>query len=117
MEIVNSPELLWSSDDEANWNTFLRTTSGSRLISKMLERAPTLLGKGDTNEILIRNGELRGFQQAVVALMELTHAAPVVTELPPEYPPLDDHSKWPKPTVDEFTIVPKPEPETTPEPQ
>ena len=88
MQLVNASELEFTSDDNENWAAFLRSKTGQRLIPKLAEAAPRLLAKGDTNEILIANGALLGFQTAVQALLDLTH----VPEPPPAvfdpYPPL-----------------------------
>lgn len=94
MEILAN-ELDWAQTDAEKWDAFLRTETGKRLIPKLVESAPTLLGTGDTNAILIRTGEFRGFQAAAQQLLTLTRvtpaeAAPVVNE----YPPLEDDKAW-----------------------
>lgn len=95
MELVNASELEFTSDDNLNWAAFLRTQTGQRLIPKLAESAPRLLAKGETNEILVANGALLGFQAAVQALLDLTS----IPQAPPQpinpYPPLDDDSAWP----------------------
>lgn len=94
MEITDRA-LPWTSDDEAKWNAFLETLTGKRLVPKLAERMPTLLANGDTNSILIRNGETRGFQMAIAGLFELTHAQPLPVESEtPAYPSLTDDKFW-----------------------
>lgn len=87
--------LEFDSIDKFAWKTFLATRAGLRLIPKVAEHAPQLLGAGDTNAILIKSGELRGFQLAIQSLLAL--AQPPPKEAPPEriaYPALDDDAQW-----------------------
>jgi hypothetical protein len=94
MEITRD-ELSWTSDDEANWATFLTTKTGSRLIPKLAERAPALLDGADVNMTLVRNGEFRGFQLSMSALLDLSHSQPVPQDtIATTYPDLTDDSKW-----------------------
>lgn len=93
MEIVKQVE--WDSLDFFALKTFLATRAGLRLIPRICESIPALLGKGESNEILIRSGELRGFQLAIQTLLSL--AEPPPKEAPPErtaYPPLDADDQW-----------------------
>lgn len=93
MEITT--ELLpWSSDDEAHWNSFLLTETGKRLLPKLAEKVPALLDGGEINRLLVRSGEVRGFQLAISSLLDLTHSPPLPTKEPMAYPPLDDDSHW-----------------------
>lgn len=87
--------LEFDSDDRSKWKNFLSTRAGLRLIPKCAEHAPQLLGKGESNEILIRSGELRGFQIAIQSLLSL--AEPPAPDAPPErtaWPDLMDDSAW-----------------------
>lgn len=90
MEITREP-LEWSSDDTAIWANFLNTQTGRRLIPRLAELAPRLLGSGETNAILVRNGELLGFQSAIQSLLELStvNQAPPTTTISNEWIPLD----------------------------
>lgn len=94
MHEVTTESLPWSSNDEFNWNSFLQTETGKRLIPKLAERLPALLDGGDVNRILIRSGDNRGFQQAIIGLLELSHSmpAPPISEF--SHPDLEDDSKW-----------------------
>lgn len=87
--------LEFDSIDKFAWKTFLATRAGLRLIPKVAESLPALLRKGETNDILIRSGEVTGFQLALQALLAL--AQPPPKEAPPErvaYPALDDDAQW-----------------------
>jgi hypothetical protein len=94
MTITNSsPE--WDGADAANLRTFLATPSGARVFAKIQEVVPALLGKGDTNEVLIRNGEVRGCAILLTQLFSMANP-PVEPEETPstEYPALDDDTAW-----------------------
>lgn len=85
MQVINANEILFTPDDAANWALFLNTTTGQRLIPKVVEIAPRLLSKGDTNELLINHGSVLGFSGAVQALLDLS----IAKEAPP--PPRPDN--------------------------
>ena len=94
MEIINT-QLPWSSEDIDLWRQFLNSQTGQRLLPKMLENVPSLLTGGDVNAILIRSGEVRGFQESAQALLAMTQYPPPPT--PPSsdnYPPLDRDEHW-----------------------
>lgn len=94
MQITNS-QLEWTSEDIDLWRQFLHTQTGQRLIPKLVENAPVLLDKGDTNAILIRSGELRGMQELVRVMIALTEHAPKEPQAVEEnYPDLHDDTKW-----------------------
>ena len=92
---ITTDSLPWDSDDVANWNAFLNTKTGKHLIPKVAEIVPELLGSGDINVILIRSGEVRGFQEAIRQLLALTrvNTGPVPQDLP-SYPPLENNAYW-----------------------
>lgn len=91
--IVNA-SLEFTTDDIANWRSFLDTQTGQRLLPKLAEAAPILLDGENINQTLVRNGELRGFQLALKTLLELTE----IPSLPPApieaYPALENDSAW-----------------------
>lgn len=95
MEVTASP-LDWAINDEENWLKFLGTETGRRVLGRLMEFAPVLLEKGDTNEIMIRSGELRGFQLAARALLEMAQSAPKATTSNDagNYPPPEKDSAW-----------------------
>jgi hypothetical protein len=78
MEIVAN-ELDWLATDEQNLAAFLDTPTGQRLIPKLLEQAPPLLERGERNEILIRSGKVRGYQEVATTILALAHPAPKIT--------------------------------------
>lgn len=90
-----STESFWSSEDRDNLKSFFATRTGSKLISQLAEAAPTLFASGDTNKILIRNGELLGFQSALRELLVLSLPEPMQEKEKSEYPSLLDDSAWP----------------------
>jgi len=89
MEITDTL-MPWSSDDELRWNSFLLTETGKRLLPKLAEKFPTLLDGGDVNRVLIRSGEVRGFQLAISSMLELTHSPPLPAKQIENYPSLTD---------------------------
>ena len=91
---ISNDGLEWDSIDMGALRDFLATKSGKRLIPKLAESAPVLLGSGDTNAILIRNGELRGFSQCLREFLSMTVPPPVENAPDPGYPDLGDDSKW-----------------------
>jgi hypothetical protein len=93
MDITNEA-LPWTGEDTDAFRIFLQTRTGSRLIPKILEHVPTLLSGGPVNEILIRSGEVRGFQKAAGAFLSLSSDAPIVAEPVSAYPPLEDDNAW-----------------------
>lgn len=96
MEVTNDPVEWDLQEDFEILRQFLKSRTGQRLIPRMLEELPPLLASGDVNEILIRNGEVRGWQGAVKALLGLaTSALPETPETPRgEYAAPEDDSKW-----------------------
>lgn len=93
--ITNASELEFTSIDNDNWAVFLRTQTGQRLLPKLAELAPRLLSSGDTNAVLIRNGELLGFQAALQGLLDLQNVPPQPPKSASAYPSLDDDDAWP----------------------
>jgi len=92
---LTSDSLPWDSTDIALWRQFLDTRTGARLIPKLLESVPPLLGGGDVNAILIRSGDVRGFGAAARILLSLTSEAPAPTPAAPTtYAALEDDGAW-----------------------
>lgn len=91
---ITSEELEWTSENQAIWRDFLKTVTGKRLLPKLLEAVPPLLASGDANAILIRNGEVRGFQLASRTLLELAFPPRPAENAPETYPDLFDDGKW-----------------------
>lgn len=115
MEIVASP-MDWTAFDEERWAKFLDTDTGKRLIPKLMESVPPLLEKGETNSILIRSGQVLGYQQVVQSMFALAHPAARGPEpISQEYPNLDDPRHWPKPEPEPFEVAESPQPAVNPE--
>jgi hypothetical protein len=96
--MITNDTLDWTSDDELNLRAFLATTSGKRLLPKVCESSPVNLPGGDTNDILIRSGEVRGFASAVATLLALSTRPPTaqvdVDHANITYPSLKDDAAW-----------------------
>lgn len=93
MEIIANPSD-WTQIDAENLARFLETETGKRVIPKLVEHKPELLAAGDTNRILIRNGEVRAYDLMIEALITLAHPPPPPPEQASEYPPLEDDRHW-----------------------
>lgn len=93
LEITASP-LEWATNDEENWANFLASPTGTRLIPKLMELCPPLLASGGVNEILIRSGEVRGFQLVARAIFDLTQATPKAPPDTTNYPPPENDAAW-----------------------
>ncbi len=92
--LITDDSLPWYTEDEVKWNVFLQSDTGKRLLPKVMEAAPVLLGQGDTNAILIRTGEFRGFAEAIKILLSLTHSQPLPPPPTQSLPPLEDDQAW-----------------------
>lgn len=84
----------WTTVDEERWAAFLETETGKRLLPKLAETTPALLPGGETNSILIRNGEVRAFLTVIETLLGLAHPEPPAAEHSPAYPPPEDDRYW-----------------------
>lgn len=85
----------WTQNDEEQLLKFLESAVGQRLIPRLADMAPPLLEEGDTNKILIRAGKLRGYQEALLNLIALSHSTKETpaTEVV-AYPALDNDAAW-----------------------
>ena|SRR6185295_10256186 len=93
MEII-AGSLDWTQIDAEKLSAFLDTDTGKRLIPKLVENAPALFDGGDTNKILIRAGEVRGFQAVVRELISLAHPPPPEQRQENHYPPPENDAAW-----------------------
>jgi hypothetical protein len=95
MEIV-AGLLEWTSVDEENFAKFLDSDTGRRLIPKLLEGVPLLLDRGHVNQLLIRSGEVRGWQAVAQEILRLAHPPIPVTQedVRREYVSLEDDKAW-----------------------
>jgi hypothetical protein len=93
MEITANP-VEWTSDDVANFRAFLSTQTGARLLPKVAQGFPPLMGEGDTNKILIRNGEVRGMMEAISSILALANPTAEVKSTDNNFPDLADDAAW-----------------------
>jgi hypothetical protein len=93
---ISNDSLPWNSEDVTLFRQFLKTQTGKRFLPKIVESVPPLLAKGADNEILIRSGEVRGYQLAAQSILSLSvlEGAPIPAT-PTAYPPLDDDTQHP----------------------
>ena len=87
----------WTSTEAGEWKLFLNTDTGKKLLLYLVEGEPTLLKKGDTNEILIRSGEVSQHKEVLSTLLYLTGAETnEQLDIPPSpnYPSLTDDDAW-----------------------
>lgn len=104
--------LPWTAEDTSNFRTFLLTPTGQKLFPKAVEAVPRLLPEGETNKLLIRNGEVRGFQMAFITLQNLAYP-PAKTQghSTDNYPDLLNDALWEgEKLTPEVKSAPKPPP-------
>jgi len=93
----------WTSTDAAELKSFLKTETGLRLLHAIALEEPELLRKGDTNEILIRSGEVAQHKHVASFILTLTgetfehHEDSSVNN----YPSLTDDAAWDGPKLNE----------------
>lgn len=92
--MITNDSLDWDSEDVANLHAWLSTKTGARFLPKVLEATPELLSSGETNDILIRNGEVRGCQMIARTILSLTVIPPAPVQEDSAYPSLEDDAKW-----------------------
>jgi hypothetical protein len=101
---IAAEQLDWDSNDIAALKAFLATKTGLRFLPKVCESLPGLLPAGETNAMMVRAGEVRGFQIAIQAALSLSFPAPEPAKAEPiAYPNLTDDAAW----ADGQTIEPK----------
>lgn len=95
MNVPPNKESEWTSDDAIALRTFLESVSGQRFLFHVAENCPELLGGGESNSVLIRSGEVKGYSSSLKNILSLT-IEPPQTAIPvsSNYPDLDDDSKW-----------------------
>lgn len=94
MEII-AGALDWTQVDSERLAAFLDSETGKRFIPKLVENAPPLYEGGDTNKILIRSGQVLGFQIIVREIISLAHPPPPSPmNPPPQYADLTDDAAW-----------------------
>lgn len=84
----------WTSDDAIALRTFLQSDTGQRALYHLSENAPALLDGSDVNKTLVASGCVKGFSEAVNALISLTVETPNSIPEKSAYPDLDNDSEW-----------------------
>lgn len=94
----NNPQDLnfWNSEDINLLRQFLETRTGLKFLPSLAQSAPTLFSGGDTNKILIRNGQLIGYQDALQNINLLAYPPPAPPVETAAYPPLEKDEFWPQ---------------------
>lgn len=92
--MITNDLLEWDSEDVANLRAWLSTKTGSRFLPKLIEHTPELLASGETNDILIRNGEVRGCMAFARTVLSLTTIPPAPVQDQTAYPSLEDDTRW-----------------------
>ncbi len=95
MILQASGQVAWDdAEDKDLLRQFLESRTGQRLISRLADEAPPLLGSGDTNAIMIRSGEARGFALVVQKMVELAYPPTLPKAPSTPYPSLEDDTQW-----------------------
>jgi hypothetical protein len=91
------PHPHWDSDDAAVLRRFLESDTGRRAKAWLKYWRPELLDGSHQIKTLVRSGQVKGYDDAVENLLSLIVDNPVPDDgaiQTPEYPSLDDDSKW-----------------------
>jgi hypothetical protein len=94
---VYARETDWIHTDEEALAAFLETPTGKRLLPKLTEVMPKLLGAGDTNAVLIRSGEVRAYQEVISTIISLAHPSEIPkgdSQTSKNYPNPEDDAAW-----------------------
>lgn len=95
MSEITNENLPWDAEDAAIFAGFLQTVTGRRLVPKLFENAPVLLDGADVNKTLVRNGEFRGFSEAVRNFLSLQTVVPETkSDTHESYPSPENDSAW-----------------------
>jgi hypothetical protein len=94
MNLPTKSETPWESINAAALREFLESTTGQRALMHLSDQVPPLLDGGDVNRTLVRSGEVKGWNTALTALLNLTIEQPAPVKISETYPSLDDDSSW-----------------------
>lgn len=98
-------ELNWTSSDARALKEYLDKDTGRKFLAVLASELPQLLGKGETNEVLIRSGEARQHIYLTGLVLDLRGDTFVdddlaKTSVPADsYPSLEDDSQWEGPSL------------------
>lgn len=84
----------WNSDDAKSLRDFLDSGVGVKAIALIAEECPSLGDGSDVNKTLVTSGEVKGFQNAIRELFELTSRQPEQPKPAEPYPSLDEEQHW-----------------------
>jgi hypothetical protein len=94
MNLPTKQETPWESSDAAALRTFFESKTGQRALLHVSSLLPSLLDGADVNRTLVRSGEVKGWSNALNALLNLTVEQPPPAKVSEAYPPLDDEDAW-----------------------
>lgn len=94
MNLPTKSEIPWESSDAAALKQFFESKSGQRALMHLSDLIPSLLDGSDVNKTLVTSGEVKGWNNALRALLNLTIEQPAPVKVPEAYPSLDDESQW-----------------------
>lgn len=84
----------WTSVEAKILRDFLNSDVGRLALEWVVFRAPELLDGSDKNKTLVASGEVKGYQNAISTLWNLTVEQPAEAKIPENYPDLNDDSAW-----------------------
>lgn len=97
MNLPTKSETPWESSDAVALREFFLSRSGQRALMHLSDQIPSLLDGSDVNKTLVASGVVKGWNDSLRALLNLTIEQPAPVKAPEAYPSLDDDSAWPKP--------------------
>lgn len=90
----DAPPRKWTSVEAKILRDFLNSDTGQLALEWAAYKAPELLDGTHKNKTLVAGGEVKGYQNALAALWNLTIEQPVEATNPENYPDLDDPTQW-----------------------
>jgi len=97
MNLPTKTETPWESSDAAALRFFLESKTGQRALMHLSDQVPSLLDGSDVNKTLVASGVVKGWNDALRALLNLTVEQPAPIKAPEAYPSLDDEDAWKDP--------------------
>lgn len=94
MNLPTKIETPWESSDAVALREFFESKSGQRALLHVSSQIPSLLDGSDVNKTLVASGVVKGWNNALTALLNLTIEQPAPVKVPETYPSLDDDSAW-----------------------
>jgi hypothetical protein len=94
MQLPTKQETPWESSDASALRLFFESKTGQRALTHLNDLIPSLLDGSDVNKTLVTNGEVKGWNNALRALLNLTIEQPAPIKIPEAYPSLDDEDAW-----------------------